>query len=103
MRLENTYGIKKIEIKAEAKCFCPLGQDWYTNHFLIEITPAKYIPDYCDIDEFIKEHINGEHLIIENAVAVLYEYIKEQYSPEYCKITSYVDDATHSAVSVIKE
>ena len=103
MRLANTYGIKVIQIEAEAKCFCPLGKDWYTNHFLIEMNPAEFIPDYCDIDNFIKEKINGAHLIIEAAVDFLYAYIKNEYAPEYLKITSYVDDATHSTVNVVKE
>ena len=103
MRLENIYGIKKIQIRAEAKCFCPLGKDWYTNHFLIDIEVAEFIPDYCDVDKFIAENINGKHFIIEEAVAILHEYIKGEYFPASCKITSYVDDATHSTVSVVKE
>lgn len=103
MRLANTHGIKKITIFAEAKCFCPLGKDWYTNRFEIDIEPAQYIPDYCDIDKYIAENINGKHMIIEEAVAKLYEYIKGEYAPAKCKISSYVDDATHSAVAVVKE
>ena len=102
MRLQNTYEIKRIVIDAEAKCYCPLGKDWYTNHFAIEMELADFLPDYCDVDDFVAKNINGKEFIIEKAVALLYDYIKEEYRPAYCKVTSFVDDATHSAVTVEK-
>ena len=98
--IKNIYGVSDIKIKATAKCFCPLGQDWYTNHFEITFVPEEYIPDYCDIDSFIKENINGKHFIIEEAVAKLYDFIKEEYQPYELQIKSEVDDAAHSAVVV---
>lgn len=101
--IENTFGISKIEIKTNAKCFCPIGRDWYTSQFLIEFVPAKQIPDYCKVDSFIDEAINGKNLIVEEAVIVLYSYFKREYDPQYLKVTATVSDAKHSAVTVIKE
>ena len=51
--IENEYGISRIKIESTAKNYCPLGKDWYTNNFAIEIEVADSIPDYCHIDEYI--------------------------------------------------
>ena len=100
--VENVYGIRKIEIRSEAKCFCPLGKDWYTNHFKVEFVPGEAIPDYCEMDKWIAENINGKNLIIEDAVARLQSYLSEAYRPAYCIVESHVNDAKHSSVVVIK-
>lgn len=96
----NTYGIKQIKIESTAKCFCPLGQDWYTNRFLVDICPDKHIPDYCEFDKWIAENINGKELIIEDAVSKLYDYFTRTYEPKHCVVQSEVNDAKHSNVIV---
>ena len=98
--IENKFGIRSINIEIEAKCFCPIGKDWYTNKFDIDIEPEKLIPDYCELDKWVKENINGKELLIEEAVSKLYNHIIETYYPYSCDIASYVDDATHSNVVV---
>lgn len=100
--VKNTFGIGMITIESTAKCFCPLGNDWYTNQFSIDIEPGEYIPDYCQLDNWIAKNINGKHMIIEQAVAMLYEYLKDTYKPNELQVESYVDDAKHSAVTVSK-
>lgn len=100
--VKNTYGIGNIIIRSTAKCYCPLGKDWYTNNFEIEFTPGEYIPDYCESDKWIEENINGKSMIIEEAVDSLYNYLEEMYKPEYLYVTSHVEDAKHSAVIVSK-
>lgn len=100
--VENNYGIDKIVIHPEAKCFCPLGADWYTNHFEVTIGPDQKIPDYCALDVYIAENINGKELIIEEAVDLLYQHIVSIYQPRSCRIVSHVNDAGHSDVSVFK-
>lgn len=101
--VRNEYGIAMIRIESTAKCFCPLGQDWYTNQFEIYFEPDELIPDYCEMDRWIEENINQMHMIIEYAVAALHKYLTDTYKPKSCKVTSYVDDAKHSAVVVTKE
>ena len=49
--VKNIYGIRNISIDAQAKCYCPLGRDWYTNHFTIDIEVAEDIPDYVELDK----------------------------------------------------
>lgn len=100
--IKNEYKIEHISIESTAKCFCPLGKDWYTNQFTIDMYPNSYLPDYCELDAFIKENINGRHLIIEAAVAMLFEHVMEKYSPASLDVISYVDDAAHSAVTVTR-
>lgn len=103
MSVKNTYGIGKIVIHSDAKSYCWLGKAWYTNHFEVEIEPAKDIPDYCELDAFIAKTIEGESVIIEESVNLLYNHIVETYKPKKCKVTSRVNDAHHSAVEITKE
>lgn len=98
--IKNEYGISRIKIEAKAKNYCPLGKDWYTNNFEVELEVAHYIPDYCDIDEYIYLTINGRQMIIEEAVKYLHDFIVNKYSPDKCVVRSYVEDAAHSTVTV---
>lgn len=100
--IKNTFGIGEITIESTAKCYCPLGKDWYTNQFSVDFEPGEYIPDYCEVDEWIAQNINGQHMIIEAAVAALYDHLMNTYKPAGLYVESYVDDAKHSAVTVCK-
>lgn len=95
--------ISKIHISPNAKCFCPIGKDWYTNMFTIEMVPDNIIPDYVEVDEFVQKSINGKDLLIEQAVNTLYNFMKETYQPKSLKVSSSVGDAAHSYVFVTKE
>lgn len=104
MKQENKQRISKIIIKPEAICFCPLGNDWYTNEFEIEFIPNEFFPDYCDIEKFLNVQIRGKSLIIEDAVSMFYNYLEAEYKPLALKVAAYVNDVTsHSPVVVIKE
>lgn len=98
--VNNTFGIDHITIESTAKCYCPLGMDWYTNQFTVDFQPGEYIPDYCEMDNWIAANINGKSMIIEQAVAMLYEYLRDTYKPIDLQVESDVDDAKHSAVTV---
>ena len=54
--ITNKYGIKTIQISSKAKCYCPLGKDWYTNNFTIFFQVGEIIPDYCEMDKFIDDN-----------------------------------------------
>ena len=101
--IENIYKVKSIEIEASAKCFCPLGPDWYTNQFCIYMDPGQKIPDYCDIDRWIRENLNGQSLIIEDATNRLYQHVMKEYEPFFCSIDNCVEDARHSKVTITVE
>lgn len=100
--VKNDFRIKTITIHSTAKCYCPLGEDWYTNQFTVEFYPGAYIPDYCEMDKWIQGNINGQSMIIEAAVDALYSYLQNAYNPLALCVQSYVDDARHSAVTVTK-
>ena len=100
--VKNTYGIGSISLSPTAKCYCPLGKDWYTNNFTVTFVPGEFIPDYCEVDKWIDENINGKELIIEAAVAALYDYLHDTYSPDKLVVSSQVKDAKHSPVQVAK-
>lgn len=98
----NTQGITKIILTQNVQCFCPLGDDWYTNHITIELIPKSIIPDYCEADDFIRG-LAGQSLIIEDVIDKIFTYFKQSYDCSYVKVVSYVDDAKHLAVTVVKE
>ena len=100
--VENGYEISGIQIKSTAKCYCPLGKDWYTNNFEIHFLPDRSIPDYCELDKWIEKNINGQELIIEAAVDMLHTYLKDTYKPINVTVESHVTDARHSEVMVYK-
>ena len=64
-KFENRYGVRKIVYKQKCRCFCPIGKADYTNEFTVTMEPAEIIPDYCEIDKFIRECLEGESLVIE--------------------------------------
>lgn len=104
MKIENVQGITNIVMKPRAVCFCPLGDDWYTNEFKITFVPDKFYPDYCDIEKFLNDEVRGKILIIEDAVCKVHKHIKETYEPKNLIVTSFVNDVTsHSPVMVTKE
>ena len=101
MKLENKQGITNITFKPKAVCFCPLGDDWYTNEFEIFMSVGEWFPDYCDIEKYLNENIRGKSLIIEDATRSLYNHINAEYKPGFLEVISRVNDAaSHSPVEV---
>lgn len=103
MKLTNKQGISMIVMKPKAHCFCPLGNDWYTNELEITMGVGDCFPDYCDIEKFLDENVREKSLIIEDVVSMVYEYINNEYNPKDLTVMSEVNDVTsHSPVIVIK-
>ena len=100
---ENEQKISKIVMKGRSHNFCPLGNAHYTNHFTIEMEPNKCIPDYLEVERFIKENINDKKLIIEDSVAILADYIYDKFAPKFVIVSSHVTDAAHPEVEVFTE
>lgn len=117
---KNTQRITKIVFEPRNAChnLCPLGQLYcdelarngakpmlahYTNKFRITFVPGELVCDYIDVEKWIKENLNDETMIIEDAVSKLFDYIHDTYSPNYLLVESYVDDAIHGPVTVIRE
>ena len=100
--LENTQGIREIVMCPVVMCYCPLGKDCYYNQFKVTMRPDKFFPNYCDIQAWIYDNIEGRPLIIEDAVERLYEHLSVTYAPKSLEVSSRVDDAGHFPVIVIK-
>ena len=118
-KFKNKQKITAITFKPKSAChnLCPLGQLYcdekakdgskpllphYTNNFTIEFVPAEFIFDYLDVEKWIEDKLNNETLIIEDCVAMLFDYINETYQPEFLAVTSEVNDALHGPVVVTK-
>lgn len=99
-KFKNEYGVSKIKYTQKCRCFCPIGKADYTNNFTVTITPKKWIPDYCEIDKFIRESLEGESLVIEEAAYKLKQKIVEDVHPRKVTVESAVNDAVHGNVVV---
>lgn len=99
-KFKNEYGVSKIKYTQKCRCFCPIGKADYTNNFTVTITPKKWIPDYCEIDKFIRESLEGESLVIEEATYKLKQKIIEDVHPRKVTVESAVNDAVHGNVVV---
>lgn len=100
-RFKNEYGVSKIKYTQKCRCFCPIGKADYTNNFTVTITPKKWIPDYCEIDKFIRECLEGENLVIEEAASKLKKKLVEDVHPSWIMVESAVNDASHGNVVVM--
>ena len=116
---KNTQKITKIVFEPKTTHnFCPLGQLYcdelekqgspkmlphYTNHFKVTFCPGELVCDYIDVEKWIARTINDKTLIIEDAVSMLCDYIMETYKPKYLLVETYVNDAMHGAVTVMRE
>lgn len=100
-QFENTMGIDEISFWVRSRCFCPLGDDFYTNQFKVSFVPGKMIPDYLDIQQEINERIESKPLTVEDAVAVMFDIVND-YEPLELYVESHGDDAVHFPVTVIK-
>jgi len=117
---KNTQKISEIVFEPKEVChnLCPLGQLWcdeqvkngdrprlahYTNHFKIHMVPGDLICDYLDVEKWIRDNLNDSTIVIEDAVSKLFDYLDSTYKPKHLKVESYVDDAIHGPVTVVRE
>ena len=100
-KFENTMGITEISFTHSTRCYCPLGDDYYTGEIFVIFVPGDTIPDYLDvqkeIDTLTGEHFNGEG-IVEKVFDIMLEY-----QPKELTVAVDINDAGHFPVSIIKE
>lgn len=97
---EYINGVSKIKYTQKCRCFCPIGKADYTNNFTVTITPKKWIPDYCEIDKFIHEQLDGKSLVIEDAACKLKQWLTGKIHPYWVEVESDVTDGVHGHVTV---
>ena len=99
-KFKNEYRVSKIKYTQKCRCFCPIGKADYTNNFTVTITPKKWIPDYCEIDKFIHEQLDGKSLVIEDAACKLKQWLTGKIHPYWVEVESDVTDGVHGHVTV---
>lgn len=101
MKFQNTQGITGIRMSTKVRAFCPMGNDWYCGNVTISMKPGDIIPDYVEVDTFIKT-LDGSNNILEDIVAKVFNHCIEEYCPLALDVTCYADDAVHLPVAVTK-
>lgn len=100
-KILNKENISKIVMFPVACVKCHLGQDWYQCNFEVNFTPFEYYPDYMEVEEFIRTNIDGKELNIEEALKILYDFLKNNYLPKKLSIINHVRNCkTHFNVDV---
>jgi len=98
--MTNTFGHIEIEMHPSAKCFCTLGQQWYQADMTVLMVPGDEVPDYCEVQQFIREEMDGRNLIIEEAVTVLFNHLINEYEPVSLMVEARVGPGLHFPVAV---
>ena len=102
-RLANNQKISKIVMRPDAYARCELGGDWYKNKLEIVFVPAKYYPDYTEVQTWIMENIDGKTLNIEDVIELVADMLGA-YEPQKVTITDKVEDCrTHFDVEITTE
>lgn len=99
---ENVQGITKIEFKGKFRAFCPLGKAFYSGDVYVTVENPTMVPDYCEVDNLFKK-IDGSEIIIEDAVAKVYDWVSCVTDAAHVKVECTVTDAAHLPVIVTKE
>lgn len=99
---KNKQGISAIEMSQNIQAFCPLGNEYYTNQVFMQMTDMEVIPDYCDLDKFLRG-LSGKEMIIEDVVATVFDYLDKECKPKHLSVRSTVNDAIHLDVAVVKQ
>jgi len=98
---KNTMGISNISFDHSARCYCPLGDDFYTGEIHVYFEPGDTIPDYLDVQKAI-DKLTGQELNGEGIVEKVFEIMLE-YKPKLLEVTVDINDAGHFPVSITKE
>lgn len=99
-RFENTMGIDSITMERSIRCFCPIGRSWCTYDLTMHINPGNVIPDYIEVGEYLKGHVDGKEFTLEGAVAAVRDYLVNEYEPKWANVSLYCGDARHMPVTV---
>ena len=100
MSFDNTQGITKITYESRVRCFCPMGDDWYSADVKVEAKSLLRIPDYCDLDAFVRE-LDAQKLILEDVCAKVWQKVKDE-TEGVVSVSVHSSDAVHSPVTVYK-
>ena len=100
-KIENKEAVSKIIMFPTAIVKCQIGQDWYKCQFEVTFVPRDCYPDYIEVNEFVKEEIDGQELNIEQAAKILRDFLVENYAPEEIEVCNHIKGCkTHFDVDV---
>lgn len=82
LTFKNEYNIKKILWKSrEVQSYCPLGTDYCTYRFEVEMVAGGVLFDYDVLHEWIDKNINGKVNTREMACHKLYCLLVKELKP----------------------
>ena len=90
IRLLNEYNVKKVHWESrEVECFCPLGNDWCTHKFVVDVECGRYIFDLYKLDDWITENIKGQQMTMEQSAHALYKFLVYEIEPTSISVKEY--------------
>lgn len=100
--MKNDYGPLTVLMFPAVHCFCDLGYQWYNAELTISMKLGDELPDYCEVQKYITENVNGKHLIVEKMVEKVFNYL-ETYRPLALAVEAEVGAGEHFPVIIRKE
>lgn len=100
---ENSKGISRISMRRRFRAYCPIGEKWYSADVSIIVKNPFMIPDYCEVDKYVDDSVDGSEITIEDAVANIYDFVNSICeSHSLLGVVCNVEDAAHMPVTVEK-
>lgn len=98
--IPNKEEVRCINMKPKACIKCGLGKDWYYCNFETAFVVNEHYPDYMEVQDFVRNEIDGKTLNIEEAAKKLLNFLR-QYKPNAVSVTAIVTNCkTHFDVVV---
>lgn len=88
LTFKNIYNVKRIKWESEnVENYCPLGEDWCTYKYRVEMRPHENLFDYDVLHRWITDNLQGKTHTCEEAAHKLYQYINQEVRPYELKVT----------------
>lgn len=100
--MNNKFGTITIEMSPSIVHFCPLGKQWSKTELTARLVLGEKLMDYMDVDEWLRQNIDGHSMIIEEVVTSFFEYLDKEYTPMSLMVEGRAERGKHFPVVVRK-
>lgn len=102
-RFVNRMNISIIGFRKSVRCWCPIGKSFCTYEIDASMSPDATIPDYMEVEGYVNNSINGKDLTMEDAAAMVRDYLVNEYRPKRVSVSLTCNDAVHMPATVVAE
>jgi len=82
----NEFGVKTLTLFPAFKVVCPISKAPIQLKAKIELWPDRFLPEYMECQNAIRQTMENKSFTIEGAAAELVKYFKKEYQPKKVKV-----------------